>query len=190
MNDLKAQPTHELLRRIRAGSDEAQQALYQRCLPLLQRWAHGRLPRGVRDVADTDDLVQVTLMRALKHLGEVQSDASGSFLAYLRQILLNEVRGEMRKRRVRGEQLDVSTLELADEQDSAIEQLVGRDRLRAYESALASLGQRQQELILMRLEFGMSFPEIALETGEAADTVRMAITRALKVLTERIAKQG
>ena len=190
MTELKAQPTDELLRRIRAGSNEAQQVLYQRCLPLLQRWAHGRLPRGARDVADTDDLVQVSLMRALKHLGELQSERSGSFLAYLRQILLNEVRAEMRKHRVRGEQIDVDTLELADEQDSAIEQLVGRDRMRAYESALASLNQRQQELIMMRLEFGMSFPEIALETGSDADAVRMMITRALKALTERIASSS
>jgi len=189
-SDLKAQPTDELLRHIRAGSSAAQQVLYQRCLPLLQRWAHGRLPRGARDVADTDDLVQVSLMRALKHLGQVQSDSSGGFLAYLRQILLNEVRGEMRKHRVRGEQIDVTTLELADEQDSAIEQLVGRDRMRAYESALASLNQRQQELIMMRLEFGMSFPEIALETGSEPDAVRMMITRALKSLTDRIASEG
>jgi RNA polymerase sigma factor (sigma-70 family) len=190
VTDLLAEPTEELLRRIRDGNEAAQQALYQRCLPLLQRWAHGRLPRGMRDVADTDDLVQVTLLRALKHLGDFQAQGSGGFLGYLRTILLNEVRGEMRKRQVRGQQIDLNALELVDEGDSAIEQLVGRDRLRAYETALAALSARHQELIVMRLEFGMSYPEIALETGDSPDSVRMAVTRALKSLTEGIATLG
>jgi len=183
----RTEPTEELLRLIRAGDESAREGLYLRCLPLLTRWAHGRLPRGVRDVADTDDLVQVTLLRALKHLHEFETAGAGSFLAYLRQILLNEVRGEMRKRQVRGEQVPVEDVPLVDAQDSAIEQLVGRERLHAYESAVAELNKRQQELIVMRLEFGMSYPEIALETGDSPDSVRMALGRALKNLTERIA---
>lgn len=179
--------TAELLHAIRQGSEPARHALYQRFLPILSRWAHGRLPRGARDVADTDDLVQVSLMRTLKHLDAIESERAGSFLAYLRQILLNEVRTEMRKHRVRGEQVDVADVDLVDPALSPVEQLVGRERMRAYEAALAKLNQRQQELILMRLELGMSYPEIALETGSDADAVRMMVTRALKSLTEQLA---
>src|SRR5438445_13615394 len=61
------EPTEQLLRRIRGGEEAARQALYERCLPLLRRWAHGRLPHQARDIADTDDLVQITLIRALRH---------------------------------------------------------------------------------------------------------------------------
>ena len=180
------QSTEDLLRDFRAGDRSAQQRLCDRYLPLLRRWAHGRMPHSARDISDTDDLVQVALMRALRHVGEFESSGSGSFLAYLRHILLNEVRGELRKHRRRGDTLDIDELPLSDERDSVVENLVGHQRLLAYEDALATLERRQQELVVMRLEFGMGYTEIALETGASADAVRMTITRALKSMARHI----
>ena len=180
-------PTEQLLRRIRDGEAAARQALYERCLPLLTRWAHGRLPAPARDIADTDDLVQVTLLRALNHLDEFEANGSGSFLAYLRQILLNEVRAELRKRQRGVVKVDIESLALADDSASVIEHLVGHERLRAYEQALATLDRSDQELIVMRLEFGMGYNEIGLEVNADPNTVRMRVTRALKGVAARIA---
>jgi len=182
-------PTEQLLRRIREGESAARQALYERCLPLLQRWAHGRLPARVRDIADTDDLVQVTLLRALNHLEEFEASGSGSFLAYLRQILLNEVRAELRKRQRGIVKVDIESLVLADESASVVEHLVGEERLRAYENALATLDRSDQELIVMRMEFGLSYQEIALEVAASPDAVRMRVARALKTVAGHIAAQ-
>ena len=179
--------TAELLRDIRKGNRDAEQRLYDRCLPLLQRWAHGRMPHSARDISDTDDLVQVTLMRALRHLEEFESNGSGSFLAYLRQILLNEVRAELRKHQRRGDRLDIDGIPIGDDGDSIVENLVGHERLLAYEQALAALDRHQQEAVVMRIEFGMSYQEIALELGGSADAVRMTIARALKAMAQRIA---
>jgi RNA polymerase sigma factor (sigma-70 family) len=183
-----AEPTEQLLRRIRDGDAAARQALYDRCLPLLRRWAHGRLPGYARDISDTDDLVQITLLRAMQHLDDFRTSGSGSFLAYLRHILLNEVRQEIRKRQRRGEKIDIDTFPLPDNADSVVEQLVGQERLQAYEAALAGLDRRQQELVVMRLEFGMSWQEIALEVGGNADSVRMVVARALRSIANRIAE--
>src|SRR4051812_6975751 len=149
-----SEPTEEVLRRIRGGDASAKHALYERCLPLLRRWAHGRLPAYARDIADTDDLVQVTLLRALNHLSEFEAERSGCFLAYLRQILLNEVRAEIRKRKTRGSTVDIQELALPDETASIVEQLVGQERMRSYETALGSLEREQQSLVVMRFEFG------------------------------------
>lgn len=182
------EPTEQLLRRIRGGEEAARQALYERCLPLLRRWAHGRLPHRARDIADTDDLVQITLIRALRHLEEFEANGSGSFLAYLRQILLNEVRAELRKRQHQGDKVDIETVPLIDESASVAERLIGRERWRHYERALAELDRHDQALIVLRLEFGLGYPEIALETGGTANAVRMRVTRALKVMTDRIAQ--
>lgn len=181
------EPTELLLRRIRAGDADARQALYDRSLPLLLRWAHGRLPQYARTASDTEDLVQTTLMRALRHLDAFQASGSGAFLAYLRQILLNEVRHEIRsQRRHGGAHLAVEDVELVDESRSAIEQLVSEQRLRAYENALATLNRRQQELVVLRIEFGLSWQEIALEVGGSVDAVRMTVTRALQRMAEAI----
>lgn len=179
-------PTEQLLRRIREGESAARQALYERCLPLLQRWAHGRLPARVRDIADTDDLVQVTLLRALNHLEEFEANGSGSFLAYLRQILLNEVRAELRKRQRGIVKVDIESLVLADESASVVEHLVGEERLRAYEKALATLDRSDQELIVMRMEFGMSYPEIAAEVDSTPDAVRVMVARAIVLLSKEL----
>src|SRR5947208_16437739 len=79
--------TVTLLQRIRAGDLGAREHLLGRYLPLLRRWAHGRLPVYARALDDTDDLVQITLLRSLKHLDQFEAERSGAFLAYLRQTL-------------------------------------------------------------------------------------------------------
>jgi len=95
------EPTVALIRRIRDGDSVARDTLLKRYLPALRRWAHGRLPASARDLSDTDDLVQVTLMRALNNIDEFDARHTGSFLAYLRQILLNQVRDELRRQQRR-----------------------------------------------------------------------------------------
>ena len=52
--------TAELLGRARSGDSDAEHLLLTRFLPLLQRWARGRLPGTARGLAETDDLVQVS----------------------------------------------------------------------------------------------------------------------------------
>ena len=51
-----------LLERARAGDRQALETLTARYLPRLRRWASGRLPRWARDLADTEDLVQETVL--------------------------------------------------------------------------------------------------------------------------------
>jgi RNA polymerase sigma-70 factor (ECF subfamily) len=179
-----AESTVALIRRIRAGDVGARDRLLRRFLPLLQRWAHGRLPRHVRDLQETDDLVQVTLVKALGQLDHFESAGPGAFLAYLRQALLNQVRDEIRRHARRPEHAEIDT-ELNDPDAPAlIEQIVGSERVRAYEEALASLPKRQQGLIVMRVEFGMSYPEIAAEVDGTPDAVRVMVARAIVQLSK------
>lgn len=60
--------TIRLIERARAGDEAALSQLFARHLRPLQRWASGRLPKWARDVTDTDDLVQDTLLRAFKRI--------------------------------------------------------------------------------------------------------------------------
>ena len=60
--------TLTLLDRAKAGDAEALNALIARFLPRLQRWATGRLPGWARDLADTQDLVQETVVQAFKKI--------------------------------------------------------------------------------------------------------------------------
>ena len=70
--------TANILARVRYGDARARGQLLSRYLPILRRWAHGRLTMRARDLVDTDDLVQVTLVRALNRLEKVERRLEGA----------------------------------------------------------------------------------------------------------------
>ena len=176
MGDL--QNTTALLKRFQGGDASARDQLVSRYLPILQRWARGRLPQYGRDLAETDDLVQVTFIRALNNLERFDSTRPGAFLAYLRTILLNNVREEMR-RKVRQPPKDEYSDEVSGP-GSVVEQVIGAELIEEYEQALEKLKPAERDPVIMRVEFGMTYPEIAAELGSSsANAVRMTISRAL-----------
>ena len=179
--------TAVLLSRIRAGDGEARERLFARCMPLLQRWAHRRLPQRARDIADTDDLVQVALLKAFHRVGEFESRHEGAFLAYLRTILLNAVRDELRRSARRPQVTELDEEMTRDGGPSVLDELIGRDKMRRYEEALGRLNEEQREAVILRVEFGMSHGEVAQAMGKPnADAARMTVARALVHLTRAL----
>src|SRR5262245_59821821 len=77
--------TLTLLERARAGDQAAIDALFERCVPPLLRWARGRLPRWARDLADTQDVVQDAVLQTFKQLKTFEARGEGALQAYLRQ---------------------------------------------------------------------------------------------------------
>jgi hypothetical protein len=76
--------TFTLVERAQAGDQEALDRLFARHLPPLRRWARGRLPKWARDLADTDDLVQDTLLQTFRRLSVFEVRGPGALLsAYL-----------------------------------------------------------------------------------------------------------
>lgn len=176
--------TAGLLQRVRDGDARARERLLARYLPSLRRWAHGRLPPGARELADTDDLVQVTLLRALDHLEGFEPRRPGAFLAWLRRILLNALRDEIRRtvRRTGREPLDEA---LPDPAPSVVEQAIGREGLERYEAALSGLSDEQQEAVILRIELGLTYEQVAEAMGKpSANAARMVVSRALARLAE------
>ena len=182
--------TAVLLGRLRAGDREARERLFARSLPLLQRWAHRRLPQRARDIADTDDLVQVALLKAFHRIGEFEARREGAFLAYLRTILLNAVRDELRRATRRPEVTEFDDTMIRDGGPSILDELIGRDKMRHYEQALERLTEEQREAVILRVEFGMSHREIAEAMGKSnADAARMTVARALVHLSRALANE-
>lgn len=182
-----ADSTEQLLHRIRAGDPHARERLLARYVPMLRRWAHGRLPPHARDLGDTEDLVQATVLRALGTLERFEYEGAGCFLGYLRHLLLNVLRNEIRRSVTRGDRTPLPDALGDDDGLSPLEAAVGRERLRRYEQALAALPQRQQELLVMRIEFGLDYDEICAETGLGRDALRMTIKRAVTQLARTMA---
>lgn len=186
MDAAASHTTAYLVDRLKHGDLQAREQLFARCLPLLRQWAHGRLPAYARDLTDTNDLVQVTLIRALNRIDDFRVEQRGSFLAYLRSILLNALRDEIRRTHRRGQRATLHDASLPGPGLSQVEQLVGEEELAHYEAALGGLPRPQQEVLILRIEFGLSFPEIGEETGRSADAARMLFNRAHARLSQRL----
>lgn len=181
---LDLESTASLLGHIRGGSLPARDRLMQRYLGPLRRWARGRLPVGLRDLTDTDDLVQVTLMRALDHVEGFEYRKDGAFLAYLRRILQNRIRDEVRRAGRRPAQAELPQ-EFPAEGPSPLEQAMGKEALERYERALENLRPEQQEAVMLRMELGFTYPEIAMALGSPSpNAARMTVTRGLVRLAE------
>ena len=156
--------TVSLLALVRQGDASARDRLFRRYLPVLTRWARGRLPLYARDLAETDDLVQVTLIRAMNRLNDFEVRREGAFLAYLRRALLNAIRDEIRRSR-RTPSREVMSPEIEDQSPSVVEKAIGREGLERYESALSDLPEEQREAVILRLEFGLTHHQIAEALG-------------------------
>jgi RNA polymerase sigma-70 factor (ECF subfamily) len=183
---LSDEPTIELVVKAQGGNRVAVEALLQRCLPQLRRWAHGRLPAAARGSLDTGDLVQETVLHVLRRLDTFEPRHVGAMQAYLRQSVINRIRDEVRKigRQPAPDELPE---DLASDLTSPLEAAVQSEAYERYRDALTQLNPRDRELIVARIEAQWSLAEIAQRFGiRTPDAARMAISRALRKLTERL----
>ena len=136
--------------------------MVRRFLPPLQRWARGRLPARARDLTDTDDLVQVTFLRALDKVKGFELRGDGAFLAYLRRILHNLIRDHVR-RSGRKPQTETLSDAITDTGSSPLEQAIGDER-KALELVGDGDGKRELEQSLERFRAALD-ETVAAETG-------------------------
>lgn len=169
----------ELLRRVRAGDRAAIDLVLARYLPRLRRWANGRLPDGVRGMVDTDDMIQETLIRACDRLPEFEPRGEGALQAYLRHALRNRITDEVRKaaRRPPAAALPENERDLGP---SPLEATLGRETVERYDAAMERLREEDREAIVLRVEMGYTYEELASALGKPTpDAARMAVGRAL-----------
>jgi RNA polymerase sigma-70 factor (ECF subfamily) len=184
--DVAADTTFRLLERARGGDREALSDVFARHIPALRRWAHGRLPRWARDLADTHDLVQETVLQTFKRVESFEPRGEGALQAYLRQALMNRIRNEFR-RAARRPAADALDEQAPSAQASPLEAAIRQQRLERYEVALSRLTEEERDLIIARIEVGLTYQEMADALGRPSwNAARMATTRALVRLAEEL----
>jgi RNA polymerase sigma-70 factor (ECF subfamily) len=183
---LSPETTVELLELAKDGDPNALDRLLERCVPALKRWAHGRLPPQARSMSDTADIVQDTIISAMRRLEAFESRHQGALQAYLRQAVMNRIRDVIRQHKRRPE---ISGLpdDIQDEATSPLEAAIGAENLERYEAALQRLKPVEREAIIGRLEMLYGYNELATVLGRpSAAAARMAVTRAMKRLAEEM----
>ena len=180
-------PTVELIERARSGDADAIDAILQRCLPSLKRFAHGRLPQSARGYQDTNDLVQDAAMNAVKHLDTFEPRHVGAMQAYLRRSVINRICDEVRRVNRNPPPTELPE-DLPAESVSAEEILLGKEAYERYRDALKKLSARERELIVARVELQWNVRQIAQHFSfSTEDAARMAAIRALRKLTSQMA---
>jgi len=186
---LPAESSFDLLLSAKQGNQDAMERLWRRYLPRLKRWAHGRLPGSSRGLLDTEDLAQEVLSKAFERVERFEPRHEGAFQGYVRQILLNRVRDEVRKGHRRPEAAPLEDDQHQALDPSPLEMAIGQQALERYEAALERLKTMERDLIVARLELGFTAAEIATEFGKpTAAAAQMAVSRALVRLAEEMAR--
>lgn len=181
-----AQSSLMLIERARAGDTAALNELVRRYLPRLKRWATGRLPAAARGLLDTEDIVQETMVKAVRNLEHADVRGDGALQAYLRQAVTNRLADAYRGARRRPADTAI-TSDLPAVDPSPLEQSIGADALQRYESALARLKPEDREAIILRIELCYEYEDISQMLGKSsAASARMAVSRALARLSREM----
>jgi RNA polymerase sigma-70 factor (ECF subfamily) len=183
-----AESSFALLLRAKSGDERAREELFARYLPRVRRWAHGRLPSHSRSLLNTDDLAQEVMYRAFTSLEKFDPRHEGAFQGFLRQIMVNRVRDEIRTAQRRPIAESLADEHIADDPSPA-ELAIGQEALERYDAALERLKPHERDLIVARCELDFSNQEIAVlfdKPSEAA--ARVAVSRALVRLAEEMTR--
>lgn len=176
----------ELLARARTGDHSALNALVAVYLPRMQRWARGRIPTGARGLLDTDDVVQETLVAALRNLDHVEVRGDGALQAYLRRAVANRIT-DLYRGQARRPGAEVLSSGLPAATPSPLEEAIGAETLARYEAALGRLSPQDRELVILRIEMRCSYDEVAASTGKgSAAHARTAVSRAIARLAREM----
>jgi RNA polymerase sigma-70 factor (ECF subfamily) len=187
---VRADATYQLLERAKAGDREALEILFSRHIPVLRRWASGRLPRWARDIAETQDLVQETVLQVFKRVEAFEPRGEGALQAYLRQAVMNRIRNEFRNTG-RRPSFDALDDQVPGDHTSPLEAAIRQEQLDRYETALSRLSEQERDLIIARVEVGLTYEEMAEALGKPSwNAARMATARALLRLAEELKRAG
>lgn len=184
--DRNLDSTAHLFSQARQGDRLARDRLFERYSEILTRWAHGRLPAFARDLADTEDLVQSTLLHALDKVEGFDPRWEGAFLDYLRRGVRNRIVDHIRRRRRRPEEVPLPE-DLRDPRTSPSDEVAESEQWERYETALDQLSDQARQAVFLRVELGWSYQEIAEALGVAsANAARMRAARAVLELARRM----
>lgn len=165
-----------LVEAARSGDRAAFARLYELYAPVV----HGLLLTRI-DRTEADDLTQDVFVRAMHSISRLRDP--GAFGPWLCAMARNEAARTLR-RRIRGA-LRLVGLACAPKPEPAAAgtKLEAEDVL----NAIRRLPEAYRETLVLRLAEGLTGPEIAARTGSTHGSVRVNLTRGMKMLRECLA---
>ena len=184
----RAEDTHE--ERAAAWDDATTRrelaVLYQRHAPRVQRFLRDVLG----DEALAWDATQETFARAFAHVAILKDSEKAApwLFGVARNVSLELRRARFRSGRVIAQ--ENGELERAKAKAGACpeQEYLGREALRVVDAALLRLSEDRRAVLLLRLDHGLAYDEIAETMGWTLAKVKVEIFRAREVLRETMAE--
>ena len=182
-------PDIGLLRQARDGSQDALNELFEDLAPHLLAFIRLRLGRDLRGRVESQDILQITLLKAFANLETFAGSGSSSLGGWLTAIARNEIRDQVdyfrRQRRdvTRQVPIDAEAENFREQLSSIVSRLQLRERQHRLEQALEELKDEYREVILLRQYEELSFSEIGERLGRSPDACRMLLARAIAALS-------
>ena len=173
----------ELLSRAQAGDAEAFRVIFDRESPGVRRFLGDLL----RDDAAADEATQETFVRAHQRLATLEDGGKlGSWLLGIARLVFMEALRQKRRDGPRLEAMEDQPQEV-DRAPSPLAALLAGEADHVLDGALAGLSEERRAALLLRLDHGLGYPEIATAMGWTLQKVKNEIHRARLQLRERLA---
>lgn len=185
---MKEAEIERLIRQASSGDREAADVLARRYEGPLREWIHRRLGPELRAQADTEDLLQSTIVAALDDLPGLSFRGEDAFVAWLaavaeRRILMKARHHRARKRDVRRQRPMEAAAGVPGDFTSPTQGAVRRELAEGIERALKELPPRERRVVELHSFQGRGFDEVAQELGLSGKSAAYRIfERALKNL--------
>lgn len=148
------------------------------------------MPRWARDLAETDDLVQESMLHTFRRIDKIDVDHEGALQAYLRQAVMNRIRDQFRHFARAPGVTDLDPQHPATEA-SPLDVVIGVEAVERYERALARLRPDDRAAIVARIEMDCTNEDLAAALNKPSpNAARMAAARALVRLAEEMRRDS
>lgn len=169
-----------LAKKAQLGDRDAFFKLYERYLYRVYNRVKSKVPE--RDAEDVTQEIFIAVVRSLENY-----EQRSRFSTWLYTIVSRQIADYYRQRSRKGK--PVTTTEAPDEimadLSSSTDQERADQRL-LIRSALASIAEHYQEIILMRLADGLTFAEIAQQRGQSLEAVKSLYRRAIQAMRDQM----
>jgi RNA polymerase sigma-70 factor (ECF subfamily) len=195
-----SEPRNEAGQRLsaaRAGSQDALGQALEACRGYLLQIAQEELGGQLQAKGGASDLVQETLLDAVRAFGQFRGQTETELLQWLRRLLLNNLADFARLYRQTGKrQIDrevhLETGDSSAERDGGLGaalpspsgHAINREQEQALQRALAELPEDYRQVVLLRYREERSFEEIGHIMGRSANAIRKLWLRAVQRLKE------
>jgi RNA polymerase sigma-70 factor (ECF subfamily) len=170
--ELLTEEEHRLVRAAQGGERPAFAALVERYWERLYRWLY----HLTHDRHAAEDLTQETFLKAFAHLGRFRPGTN--FRAWLFRIAHNTFANQCRAERRREALPD----DLPDPERGPVEQALSREALRGLAAAVNRLPTEYRAALLLRVEEGLSFRQVADVLNLTEETARWRVFKARQLL--------